>query len=145
MTFDNNEMDGGDYTVVFKNVMEDEKSHPVVRALACDMMKQPYLRVGEWLGRASDDTMQILSDLVEDVENPVMVESMLLMGMMFSQAEGVYTVEEDDVMRATNMMTVFITLENLYRKGLIELTRENMSFGEDANNLPVATAKRIED
>jgi hypothetical protein len=26
MTFDNNEMDDGDYTVIFKNVMEDKKS-----------------------------------------------------------------------------------------------------------------------
>ena len=39
-----------------------------------------------------------------------------------------------EITKHTNAMVMFIAMEGLYRKGLVKLYHEHMSFGDDAGD-----------
>jgi exosortase/archaeosortase len=57
---------------------------------------------------------------------------------MLSRAEGLISEDDDDLTRKINQFMVMVTMESLYRKGLIKLYHENMSFGKDVQHRVVA-------
>lgn len=136
-----NSMDNIDqYEINLERVIENAQTHSIIRLLAVDVKKNPYLTVGDWLQSLSDkDCQTLLDDLVEANEgDDSAVESMMLGVLMLSRAEQVFIETEEQFVKALGMFKVFVVISSLHRKKMARAVYKNMSFGEDAANLEVA-------
>ena len=134
-------------TVVLDRVIGDRSMMPATRLLAVDIKQCPYMSVGDFFKNLPDDQLRDLLDVSENEDDPRFSE-LILIAEMLAQAEGVdgqeqHTDVTDLVHQRVSQLVIFITLESLYRKKLIKLRRENMSFGEDMADKPIAG--RIDD
>jgi len=127
----------------FDKVAEDKSFLPVTRLLAIDIIKNPYLVVGDFMRELSDQDIELLLDIADDEDN-CHFEELILISEMLAAAEGIPNEYEDEmelvaVARARiSMLLMYLAMESLARKNLIILHRENMTFGDDAGDRVVA-------
>lgn len=121
-------------------VSKDKDLLPVTKNLAKKLIQTEYLTVGEFFEGLSDEDLKTLlhgSEMTD--ENPNMLDDVLMLAMMLAGAEGANEIkDEHDAMKAVAQFTSFVALESLFRKGLIKLYRENMSFSDDLGDKIVA-------
>jgi hypothetical protein len=135
-----------DFDINYDNVISCKECLSMTRILAADLKSNPYMTVGDFLMNVSKSDLAILSDIVEqhmgyEEDDEVTDERMadfVLMTEMLSRAEGLISEDDDDLTRKINQFMVMVTMESLYRKGLIKLYHENMSFGKDVEHRIVA-------
>ena len=147
---DDDEEQYTDFDINYDNVIASKECLSMTRILAADLKNNPYMTVGDFLRNISKSDLAILSDIVEqhmgfDEEDEVTDERMadfVLITEMLSRAEGLISEDDDDLTRKISQFMVMVTMESLYRKGLIKLYHENMSFGKDVEHRVVA--ERIE-
>lgn len=136
--------DFGNFQINYDKIIESADFLAVTRLLASRLKDNPYQNVGEFFKQLSDSDLGVLLEIVDqyqdnnDDTNTAHFEEVLLIAEMLAAAEGVSDRTVDDVMGRTTQFMVFVTLESLYRKKLIKLHHDNMSFGEDAGHKIVA-------
>ena len=128
------------YEVNLDRVSEDKNTHPIIRLLAVDLQKNPYVTVGDWLQSLTDNDVQSLIEQVVEAEedDEYGMQSLILGTLMLSRAEQVFIESEEQLAKATEMFRVLIVISSLHRKKMAKALYKNMSFGEDAGSLPVA-------
>ena len=119
------------FNINYSRVVTEKTLLSVTRMLAADWTKNPYITVGDFLKHLSDGDLEHLIDIIDEGEEHTNFEDLMLISAMLSEGEGLPCKTIDDYQRCTNMFMVLISIESLYRKGLIKIHRENMSFGED--------------
>ena len=135
-----------DFDINYDNVIASKECLSMTRILAADLKNNPYMTVGDFLRNISKSDLAILSDIVEqhmgfDEEDEVTDERMadfVLITEMLSRAEGLISEDDDDLTRKISQFMTMVTMESLYRKGLIKLYHENMSFGTDVEHRIIA-------
>jgi hypothetical protein len=129
-----------EFEVNLERVIEDKQTHSIIRLLAVDMQKNPYITVGEWLKSLSNkDVQSLVEDLADaDDMNDAGMQSLILGTLMLSRAEQVFIESDEELAKAAEMFRIYIVISSLDRKGLAKAIYQNMSFGEDAKNLHVA-------
>lgn len=132
---DNENMDeffeNGEMVINYKRVVESKESLSVTRLLAANLMASPYSTIGDFLKGINTADLEQLLVVSEDGDDPNYPD-LLLIGEMLVRAEGLTgscTVEE--MQENLTKLITFLAIEGLYRKGLVRIFRENMSFGED--------------
>lgn len=125
------------FQINFANVLSTKNFMAMTRMLAADLMSTPYMSVGDFMAKLSDEELRTLSEISEDEENPRM-EELILMCEMLAVAEGLECANLDLLHERINQFCIFIALESLSRHGLVKLRRENMSFGEDFKDKIIA-------
>ena len=122
------------FTVVYENIIKAKDLMPVTRTLAIDLSASGYMRVGDFLKDLSDTDLDNLLEISEDQEREEFSE-ILLISEMLATGEGLNSAAdlEETVNRITHLC-VLLACESLFRKGLVKLHRENMSFGADMSN-----------
>lgn len=142
MTGDENENDSGEFTINYDNVVACKECMTMTRILAADLKNNPYMTVGMFLQSLSDADVTTLQGLVDansnleeedEVDDPRMAD-VVLMAEMLARAEGITSADDVELHKKVNQFMVMITLESLYRKGLVKLYHDNMSFGDDAGD-----------
>lgn len=117
----------------------------VIRLTALELSRAPsYTRPGEWLAKLTDadlEYLMIILDQVDDTPDNPYTESMILLAMILAQAEGVDSDHQGVAHKHVSSLAHFLVLESLYRKGAADLIRDNMSFGDDAKDLPIASPR----
>ena len=130
--FDFEEVPSEGFTVNIAEVVKSTDCLAVTRLLAADLMAKPYLAVGDWIVNVSDNDLRGLLAATDNMEDPVILEDLMLIFMMLRQAEGLPPIKEDAQFReGVGQLVTMLVGESLARKGLIKLYRENLSFGED--------------
>ena len=130
--FDFEDVPSEGFTVNIAEVVKSKDCLAVTRLLAADLMAKPYLAVGDWLKNVSDNDLRGLLQATDNMEDPVILEDLMLIFMMLRQAEGLPPIKEDAQFReGVGQLVTMLVGESLARKGLIKLYRENLSFGED--------------
>ena len=123
------------FSVNIHKLVSDTSLLAVTRLLAADMIARPYMAIGDFFKNLSDSDLQLLLKAGEPNEQDEVMDDVLLIGMMLRSAEGLASL--DSVKGAKSIVEQVITLlvlESLYRKKMIKLYHENMSFGEDAGD-----------
>lgn len=113
----------------------------VTRLLAATLQTNPYMRVGEFIKELSDGDLLILREICEEGHDHARFEELLLLSEMLAKAEGLVTETIDVMSQRVSMFIMLLTTESLYRKGLIDVFHENMSFGDDAMDKIIAKRK----
>lgn len=126
------------YTLNYSKIASEKGLLSMTRLLASDLSTNPYLTIGDFLKNLSDGDVEQLVKIIDVGEEHKNFEDLLLISGMLSAAEGNAAETLEDYHKYMSMMMTFVVCESLFRKGLIKLHRENMSFGEDMLNKLVA-------
>lgn len=135
---DMNEFDDNThFNVNFAAVLAQKDFMAVTRMLAADIMSTPYMSVGDFMRKLSDEELQTLLEISED-DNHERLDEVLLISEMLAAAEGLEGATIDTSHERVNQFCIFLVLESLARKDLVKLRYENMSFGEDFKDKIIA-------
>ena len=124
----------------YEKVLNTNSILPMVRLLAADLMKNPYMTIGAFLQRARNDDLQLILEASEDEEDE-RLSDILLMAEMLAKAEGVETDSIEDVYKHLNSFITLAAVASLERKGLILADYDVMSFGEEFAHSTIAKRK----
>ena len=139
-------MDLTDYTVNYQNVADNKDFSSVTRLLATQLMRNPYLSIGDFFKNLSDSDLQTLSGMADALYNHfggeetsadkkahnIMSECVMLT-MLLSGAEGLDSIPTAEVIQQRlSQFIMFVSCESLHRKGLVKLHHNNISFGDDS-------------
>jgi hypothetical protein len=126
------------FHINYQRVIDEKSMLSITRLLASQMMKNPYVIVGDYLKDMSDSDLNMLNSIIEYGEHHDNFEDLMLISEMLATGEGLERGTMEIMHQRINQFLMFITCESLFRKGLIKLHRENMSFGDDMSHLIVA-------
>ena len=141
---ENFEFDASDeMTINYAEVTKSKDLLAVTRLLAADLIARPYMSVGDYMKSISDSDLAQLIEISEDDENP-RYEDLILISEMLAAAEGLPgTFDLEDVQKRIATLISFLVIESLARKNLVDVYRENFSFGEDMGGKIVVKKKDV--
>ena len=116
-----------------EKIIESDKLLPVTKSVAKMLMRNPYISLGKFFKKLSDENLQVLSEIIEEGDSEFNdgMEDIVLMTEMLSRAEGVPSQCIEDITENENYFGACVTCVSLARKGLVRVYYENMSFGTD--------------
>jgi len=116
-----------------EKIIESDKLLPVTKSVAKMLMRNPYISLGKFFKKLSDENLQVLSEIIEEGDSEFNdgMEDIILMTEMLSRAEGVPSQCIEDITENVNYFGACVTCVSLARKGLVRVYYENMSFGTD--------------
>ena len=116
-----------------EKIIESDKLLPVTKSVAKMLMRNPYISLGKFFKKLSDENLQVLSEIIEEGDSEFNdgMEDIVLMTEMLSRAEGVPSQCIDDITENVNYFGACVTCVSLARKGLVRVYYDNMSFGRD--------------
>ena len=128
------------FEINYEKILNTNSILPMVRLLAADLMKNPYMTIGAYLQRARNEDLQLILEASEDEEDE-RLRDILLMAEMLAKAEGVETDSIEDVFKHLNSFITLAAVASLERKGLILADYDVMSFGEEFAHSTIAKRK----
>ena len=116
-----------------EKIIESDKLLPVTKSVAKMLMRNPYISLGKFFKKLSDENLQVLSEIIEEGDSEFNdgMEDIVLMTEMLSRAEGVPSQCIEDITENVNYFGACVACVSLARKGLVRVYYENMSFGTD--------------
>ena len=133
--------DLSDYNIILDNVITCERFMLSTRVLAAELKINPYKTLKDYFNNLKDQDVFELSNRIDRDE----LEEVLLLSEMLAFAEGSKSENLEDVTRNVNLFGSLIICESLYRKGLVDIVRENMSFDTAYYDKPVVRRKKLDD
>lgn len=127
------------FVINYQKIVEEKSLLSLTRLLAIDMMKNPYVSVGDYLKNISDTDLKTLIDIIDAGEDHENFSDLILIAEMLATGEGLEHGSLDTVHDRANKFLTFVSCESLYRKKLIKVYHKNMSFGEDMRDAIVAS------
>lgn len=123
----------------YAKIAESPHMVPVIRLLAIDLQKCPYMSLGDFLKNLSDVALSELLELSGDQMemNEDNMEQMLLLTLMLTRAEGSEKQDMEKTGDQVGTLRMLIACESLARKGLVRVFHENMTLGDDMGDKPV--------
>ena len=128
------------FKINYEKLLKTKDILPMVRLLAADLMKNPYMTIGTYLQKARDSDLQLILESSEDDEDERLCD-ILLMAEMLAKAEGVETDSIEDIHNHLNAFITLVAVASLERKGLIDADYDVMSFGEEFAHHTIAKRK----
>lgn len=141
---ENFEFEASDEMMInYSEVTKSKDLLAVTRLLAADLLARPYMSVGDYMKSISDADLAKLIEISEDDENP-RYEDLILISEMLAAAEGLPgNFDLNAVQKRIAALISFLVIESLARKGLVDVYRENFSFGDDMGNKIVVKKKDV--
>jgi len=126
-----NEDEDQTFSVNYAKVAGEKSLLSVTRLLANELLTNPYMTIGDFLKGLNESDLELLVKVIDEGADHKNFEDLLLIAEMLANAEGLENGTLDVFTERTNQLTTYIVCESLYRKGLVKLHHQNMSFGED--------------
>jgi len=141
MEYNENEFNG--YSINYDMVIQSKDHLAVTRLLAADLMHNPYMTVGDFMRDLTDEDLITLTGVADDEDSPK-YEDLILITQMLCSAEGLEnSFDLEEIQNRMSQFIMLLTCEQLARKGMVKIYRENMSFGPDMENKIVV--EKLED
>mgnify|MGYP003351098875 CR=1 FL=1 len=126
------------FFINYDMVITNKKFLNSTRLLAVDISENGYLSLSDYLKKLSNEDLKYLIGVSENPEDDAFGE-LIIVAETMAIGEGLEGSKDDeDIFCRVKMMIAFLVTESLYRKGLIKIFRENMSFGEDYSHKNIA-------
>jgi hypothetical protein len=120
------------YNLNLNAIINSHSAWALNKQLATKLSIAGNFTVESFFNTLSDDDLKFLADAIANTDyNDHAAAELFLMMMLLSMGEGLDIEDDDSLNKRFDALLAFITLESLARKGLVELRRENMSFGDD--------------
>lgn len=129
--------DLSDYHIRLDRVVLSTEFLSSTRLLAATLRINPYMTLKDYFQRTSDSDIQVL---VDKIDREDLVE-LILLSELLAMAEGCKSEDIDQVTDNLNLFVTLVLVESLYRKGLIDVVRDNMTFDKSYYDKPIARRK----
>lgn len=126
----------GTFTVNYQMVVANKDVLTITRLLATTLMINPYMAPGDFFKNMSDADLDYLLAIQDETHEDF--GNFMLLSEMLATAEGLDHGDLDAIVTRMNQFIMFLSMEGLYRKNLIKLYHENISFGDDVGDKIVA-------
>ncbi len=114
----------------------------ITRMTAMKLLQKPYMTLGDFFKGLSNNDVTALLFMVEMCStDDSALNDLICLSEMLARAEGAEPLNVDESTLNVNFFSMLITIESLYRQGLIDVFHENMSFGADLGDKPIAIGK----
>jgi hypothetical protein len=128
-----------------KRAFEEPGLPAVVRMAAWYAMQaKTYMKPGQWLHNLNALDLIFLLNLVDqcnDAPADPATGALISLTMILVQAEGLELDSPEQLNSQVNQLGLFLTIESLSRKGLVDVEHGNISFGDDAGSTPFVRTK----
>lgn len=123
------------FGINLERVINSHESWAINKVLATKLSLHPHFTVGEFFQSIADDDLEFLSKAIAETnfEDHASAELFLMM-ILLCMAEGLEIADDEKLEARFDLLTMFVTVESLRRKGMVEIKYENISFGEDMAN-----------
>ena len=119
------------YSLNYAEIVKQKDLMAMTRLLASDLMRDGYIRVGDYIKDISDTDLETLVEAM-DRQDDHQYDDMILISEMLATGEGCDPSKTpDEFADRMQQMMVLMVCESLARKGLVRIHRENMSFHPD--------------
>lgn len=125
------------YRINYEQVMQDGNLPTTIKLLAARLMMNPHMLVGNFYANLSDNELDELKELTEDVD--AAAAELLLLTMMLAAAEGASAMTEEELEFQMRTTVIFIATAALHRKGMVTAHFEAFSYGSDMIDSNLAT------
>lgn len=135
-----------EYRVNLDQVIQKDDHYIIAQEIAVLVKMNGLMSVGSILKSIPNDRLQEMIDFIEETyqDEPIgqtCHEELMILSLMLIQAEGgQLSMSEEFAVNSMHQTMLFLMMESLYRKGLIELLHENLSFDEASSTRFVAKA-----
>lgn len=136
-----------DYGVNLDLVIKTGSRYLIAQDMAVTIKMNGLMTVGMLLQSIETEALQGMINFIEETyeaEEPsddTCHEELMLVTLMMIQAEGgQISLNPDVAIRAMSQTVMFLMMESLSRKGLVELRHENMSYDDAVSDRIVAKA-----
>jgi hypothetical protein len=126
------------FNVNYEKIINENSLLSITRFLAITLSKNPYLSVGDYMKNMSGGDLKILMNIIDEGEDHPNFSDLMLIAEMLAVGEGLENGTLEIIHHRTNQLLILLSCESLYRKGLIKIHHENMSFGEDMTDAIIA-------
>jgi hypothetical protein len=114
----------------------------IVKMTALKLIENPYMSLGDFFKGLTNNDLTALNFMVDMIETDGQSqEDLVLLTEMLSRAEGAETADPHQGALNVSYFCNLVTIVSLYRKGLVDVIFENMSFGLDMKDKPIVQAK----
>lgn len=120
------------------NIIAARDYPTVIRMAALRLKQEGYLSVGSFLKSCSDEDLQLLNGLCDAVyteaeQGPTRKETLAMMVLttVLTLGEGTVELTIENSAKFFSATITFIALESMWRKGLIELDHDALSYVDD--------------
>jgi hypothetical protein len=131
------------FTLNIDRCIADKSNPAVIRELFKQLRDDGYINVGKYFAELSDLDLDMLTEIADHTHpdavgesTPVQIaqsmETMALIGMALTVGEG-GILTESACEQGLKLAITYIAIEGLYRKGLVNVFRENWSMIEEGN------------
>lgn len=121
--------------------VNDTEFPAIVRITAQQIRSAPsYYKIGTFLTQLAQDDLDTLCRSADQPSGDPGF-ALVALAMMLAQAEGGCVDSDDEARDAVSQLILFITMESLYRKGLIDLNHRNLTFAADSGQLEIAKVR----
>lgn len=134
------------FDINYNNIVKNKECLPVTRILAKNLQQNPYYTVGQFLKNLNDVDLAVLNDIVnrninqnlddaddndEERETDPRMADIVLLAEMLARGEDVQSNNDEELLTKVNQFMIFISIESLHRKRLVEAYHSNMTFGDE--------------
>lgn len=122
------------FAVNYEHVANSSELLHVTRQLASSFIHNPYISVGTFFKNISQDDFDLIIEVIEEGPDNPNFGDLMLISEMLAVGEGLDSGNVETIENRVNQFLVLVACESLYRKGLVKIYHNNMSFGEDAGD-----------
>lgn len=136
-----------DYGINLDLILKTGDRYLIAQEMAVTIKMNGLMTVGMLMQSIETDKLQHMIDFIEetyesaDPSDDTCHEELMLVTLMMIYAEGgQISMDPDVAIRAMSQTVMFLMMESLSRKGLVELRHENMSYDDAVSDRIVAKA-----
>lgn len=131
------------FTLNIDRCIADKSNPAVIRELFKQLRDDGYINVGKYFAELSDLDLDMLTEIADHTHPSAVnestpeqieqsIETMALIGMALTVGEG-GVLTESACEQGLKLAITFIAIESLYRRGIVNVFRENWSMIEEGN------------
>jgi hypothetical protein len=113
----------------------------IVRLAAMEIIQTgSYMKPGDWirnLHQCDLDHLLLLCDAAKDTDTDAATATLVALTMVLVQGEGLDVADGAELTAQMNQLVMFLTLESLGRKGLVDVKYNNISFDPEAGDAAI--------
>ena len=123
-------------------VIASKEFPSVIRQLFVELKQTNYVQPGRWLKELNDDDLDILVRMSNEMSDQEIsqerrddaVRSYIILSIGLAMGEGSVSLVAEKITELISATSVFVNMESLYRKNLIEFNHDAVTFVHDEND-----------
>lgn len=131
--------------IAFPKLVANNTAPAICRLAAWEAIQTgSYMKPGDWIRKLHQvdlDHLLQLCDTAKDTDDDSATMTLVALTMVLVQGEGLDVADGKELTDQMNQLVMFLTLESLGRKGLVDVEYNNISFDPASGDAAIGKAR----